>query len=201
MSKLTAAVTDTTGAIRTKRLVLRPWRDSDREAFAALNADPAVREHFPGLMTREDSDGFVDRIEAHWDTDGWGLWAVEVREHGQFIGFVGLSEPSFEAHFTPCTEIGWRLARSSWGRGYATEAARACLDFAFRSLGLPEVVAFTVPANARSRAVMERLGMRHDAAGDFDHPRLPAGHPLQRHVLYRLRREDWQPGSTVLAQP
>jgi len=99
------------------------------------------------------------------------------------------------------TEIGWRLARSSWGRGYATEAARACLDFAFRNLGLSEVVAFTVPANARSRAVMERLGMRHDAAGDFDHPRLPAGHPLQRHVLYRLRREDWQPGSTVLAQP
>jgi len=187
--------------LETPRLKLRQWCAADLEPFASLNADPVVIEFLSRCLTRAESDEFAERVRSELAQRGWGLWAVEVREHGEFIGFVGLSEPSFEAHFTPCTEIGWRLARSSWGRGYATEAARACLDFAFRSLGLSEVVAFTVPANARSRAVMERLGMRHDAAGDFDHPRLPAGHPLQRHVLYRLRREDWQPGSTVLAQP
>jgi len=187
--------------LETPRLKLRQWCAADLEPFASLNADPVVIEFLSRCLTRAESDEFGERVRSELAQRGWGLWAVEVREQGEFIGFVGLSEPSFEAHFTPCTEIGWRLARSSWGRGYATEAARACLDFAFRSLGLSEVVAFTVPANARSRAVMERLGMRHDAAGDFDHPRLPAGHPLQRHVLYRLRREDWQPGSTVLAQP
>src|SRR5947207_15044024 len=187
--------------LTTVRLKLRQWCASDRRPFASVTSDPVLRQGLPRCLTRAESDEFAQRVRSELAQRGWGLWAVEVREQGQFIGFVGLSEPSFEAHFTPSTEIGWRLARSSWGRGYATEAARACRDFAFRNLGLSEVVAFTVPANARSRAVMERLGMRHDAAGDFDHPRLPAGHALQRHVLYRLRREDWQPGSTVLVQP
>ena len=184
-----------TVSLRTARLLLRPWHDEDVAAFTELSADPAVMEYLVPLP------GWVAWARAHWEEYGFGQWVVEIAGEAGFIGVVGLNTISYEAHFTPAVEVAWRLARAYWSRGYATEAARACLDFAFRSLGLSEVVAFTVPANARSRAVMERLGMRHDAAGDFDHPRLPAGHPLQRHVLYRLRREDWQPGSTVLAQP
>ncbi len=187
--------------LTTPRLTLRQWRATDLEPFAALNTDPLVMEFLPRCLSRVESDAFAERVRSELAQRGWGLWAVEAREQGQFIGFVGLSEPSFEAHFTPCTEIGWRLARSSWGRGYATEAACECLRFAFRTLGLPQVLAWTTPANVRSRAVMERLGMRHDPAGDFDHPRLPTGHPLARHVLYRLRRDDWQPGSTVTEPP
>jgi RimJ/RimL family protein N-acetyltransferase len=176
----------------TARLRLRQWRASDLEPFAALNADPQVMEFMPGCLSRTESAALAGRCEAEIGALGFGLWAVELRASGAFMGFVGLRAPSFEAHFTPCIEIGWRLERSSWGRGFATEAGRECLRFAFESLALGEVVSFTVPLNRRSRAVMERLGMRHDAAGDFDHPRLPAGHPLRRHVLYRLTRAQWQ---------
>jgi ribosomal-protein-alanine N-acetyltransferase len=170
--------------IHTERLVLRQWRDEDRETFAALNADPIVMEHFPEKLSREQSDAFADRIEAGFAERGWGLWALEAG--GEFIGYTGLQPVSFETHFTPAVEIGWRLARGAWGRGYASEAARAAAVFAFAELELDELVSFTVPENSRSRAVMERIGMTHDPADDFDHPKLPDGHPLQRHVLYRL---------------
>lgn len=172
----------------TERLVLRRWRDEDRDPFAALNADPEVMEHFPAPLTREQSDALVDRIEAHLDEHGWGLWAVEVRESGRFCGFTGLARATFEAHFTPAVEVGWRLARWSWGHGYATEAARAALAHGFDRLGLDEIVSFTTTTNLRSQAVMQRLGMVRDEAGDFDHPNVPEGHRLRPHVLYRLRR-------------
>lgn len=143
--------------IETGRLLLRRWRDSDREPFAALNADPLVMEHFPATLSREESDALVDRIEAGFEQNGFGLWAVEAS--GSFIGFTGLSVPTFTARFTPCVEVGWRLARTAWGHGYATEAARAVLDHGFGGLGLAEIVSFTVVDNVRSRAVMRRIGM------------------------------------------
>jgi RimJ/RimL family protein N-acetyltransferase len=172
--------------LRTERLLLRPWRDEDRAPFAALNADPVVMEHFPSTMTRERSDAFVDFNIATIAERGWGLWAVEVTDTQTFIGFVGLNEPTFDAHFTPAVEIGWRLARDAWGHGYATEAARAVLAFAFGELGLDEVVSFTTVENRRSRRVMERIGMTYDAAGDFDHPNV-TDERIRPHVLYRLQ--------------
>ncbi|HEX4898569.1 MAG TPA: GNAT family protein [Candidatus Limnocylindrales bacterium] len=178
--------------LETPRLALREWRDVDREPFAAMNADPRVMEHFPTRLTTSESDAFIDRMIERWAADGFGLWAVERLADGRLLGFTGLAAPTFEAHFTPAMEIGWRFAVEAWGRGYATEAAREALGFGFDDLGLAEIVSFTVPANTRSRAVMERLGMTRDPADDFDHPRLAAGHPLRRHVLYRIRREDWR---------
>lgn len=172
--------------LETARLRLRPWRESDLAPFAAMNADPLVMEHFAAPLTREESDAYARRMMAAIEGRGWGNWALEEIGGEPFVGFAGLSVPSFEAHFTPCTEIGWRLARSAWGRGYATQAARAALAFGFGELGLAEIVSFTALGNTRSIAVMERLGMRRD--GEFDHPRLPAGHRLQRHVLYRISR-------------
>jgi len=182
--------------LSTPRLRLRQWRASDLEPFAALNADPRVMEFMPGLLSSAESDALAQRCAAEIARLGFGFWATELHASGAFIGFVGLHVPAFEAPFTPCVEIGWRLERTSWGNGFGTEAARECLRFAFESLGLEEVVSFTVLLNGRSRAVMERLGMRQDPLGDFDHPRLPAEHPLRRHVLYRLRREDWQRAGT-----
>jgi ribosomal-protein-alanine N-acetyltransferase len=169
-------------------LLLRRWRDSDREPFAALNADPRVMEHFASTLTRAESDAMVDRIEAAFENDGFGLWAVELVATGDFAGFVGLSIPTFEAHFTPAVEVGWRLAREHWGHGYATEAARAALAYGFDVAALEEIVSFTVPQNLRSRRVMERIGMTYDPADDFDHPRFPEGHRVRRHVLYRVAR-------------
>lgn len=177
--------------LRTARLLLREWEREDRPAFAVMNADSAVMEFMPGLLGTAESDAMADRIEQHFRRQGFGLWAVEVLGGPKFIGFVGLMVPSFEAHFTPCVEIGWRLARDAWGHGYATEAAREALRFGFEEAQLREIVSFTVPANIRSRQVMERLGMVRDPGEDFDHPRLPEGHPLQRHVLYRLSRSHW----------
>jgi len=170
----------------TDRLLLRRWRPSDRAPFAALNADPEVMRWFPVTLSRDASDALADRIETAFERDGWGLWALEERASGRFLGFTGLARPGFEAHFTPAVEIGWRLARDAWGRGYATEAARAAAAFAFGEAGLDALVSFTAQGNERSRAVMRRLGMRHDPAEDFDHPGLPPRHPLRRHVLYRL---------------
>jgi RimJ/RimL family protein N-acetyltransferase len=174
------------GSIRTDRLVLRRWRDEDLEPFAELNADPEVMAFMPAQLDRRESDALATRIREQFEQRGFGLWAVEVPEVASFIGYVGLSVPRFTAAFTPCVEVGWRLARLHWGRGYATEAARATLTFGFERVGLEEIVSFTAPANVRSIAVMERLGMSHDAADDFDHPSLPVGHALRRHVLYRL---------------
>ena len=171
--------------LRTERLLLRRWRAQDRGPFAALNADPAVMEFFPAPLSREESDALVEAIEAGFERHGFGLWALEAREGGELLGFTGLAVPGFEAHFTPAIEIGWRLARPAWGHGYATEAARAALEFGFEGADLDEVVSFAAAGNLRSRAVMERLEMRHDPADDFDHPSLPSGHPLQHHVLYR----------------
>ena len=167
------------------RLRLRPWRDDDRPAFAELNADPRVMEHLPAVLSRQESDAFVDRIEAHFELHGFGLWAVELRDAACFAGFVGLSIPRFQAHFTPCVEVGWRLAHQHWGQGFATEAATAALSFGFERLDLDEIVSFTVPGNLRSRGVMERIGMTHEPADDFDHPIFDASHRLCRHVLYR----------------
>ena len=165
--------------LRTARLLLRRWRDEDRAPFAAVNAAPVVMEHFPSTLTREQSDAFVDRIEAHFDEHGYGLWAVEA--DGAFVGFTGLVWQTYEASFTPALEVGWRLARSAWGHGWATEAATAAL-----ARGLEEVdsvVSTTALTNVRSQRVMQRLGMRREL--EFDHPRVPEGHPVRPHVLYR----------------
>ena len=165
--------------LATQRLQLRRWRSDDRPAFAAMNADPRVMPYFLGPLERSASDAFVDRIEAGFEADGFGLWALEIQ--GRFAGFVGLSRPGF----IPGVEIGWRLARWAWGHGYATEAARLVLDDAFSRLQLAEVISMTAVENMRSRRVMERLGMVH--AEDFDHPQVPVGHWLRPHVLYRCQ--------------
>jgi ribosomal-protein-alanine N-acetyltransferase len=155
-----------------------------------MNRDPAVMEFFPNPLTAEESSRMIDRAEAHLGQHGFGPWAVELKDSGAFIGYIGLVIPGFEAAFTPCVEIGWRLASAHWGRGLATEGARAAVDHAFHALHLPAIVSFTVPADLRSRRVMEKLGMTRDPAEDFDHPNLPGGHPLRRHVLYRLAAAD-----------
>jgi RimJ/RimL family protein N-acetyltransferase len=149
-------------------------------------------EHFPSALDRKESDAFADRIVAGFKEHGYGLWAVEVPGKVEFIGYVGLALQTFEAHFTPAVEVGWRLARDSWGRGFASEAAQAAVDDGFDRVGLKEIVSFTVPANERSVRVMQRIGMTYDPADDFDHPRLPAGHRLRRHVLYRLTRANYR---------
>jgi RimJ/RimL family protein N-acetyltransferase len=170
--------------LETQRLLLRRWHADDRAAFAALNADPEVMRYFPRLLSRTESDHLADMIDAHIASEGWGLWALEERTTSGFLGFTGLARPAFEASFTPAVEIGWRLSRTAWGFGFATEAARAAASFAFKELALDELVSFTTERNARSLAVMRRLGMWHDPTHDFDHPHVHAG-PL-RQVLYRL---------------
>lgn len=174
--------------IDTERLRLREWREEDFEPFARLNADPRVMEFFPETWTREETAAGMQRARAHFARHGFGFWAAELKETGAFAGFIGLAVPAFEAHFTPCVEIGWRLAVEYWGRGLATEGARASLRYGFEVLGLREIVSFTTVRNVRSRRVMEKLGMTHDPADDFDHPRIAEGHPQRRHVLYRARR-------------
>jgi ribosomal-protein-alanine N-acetyltransferase len=181
--------------LSTERLLMRRWRDEDRAPFAALNADPEVMRYFRGPLDRAASDAFVDRIEAGFDEFGYGLWAVEVRETQAFIGFVGLIRQTFEAPFTPAVEVGWRLARSAWGHGYATEAARAALGYGFDEAGLDEIVSITTVTNTPSQAVMRRLGLTRDAADDFEYPLLPEGHPLRPSVLYRISRAQWRAGS------
>jgi ribosomal-protein-alanine N-acetyltransferase len=175
----------------TPRLLLRRWRRCDLDPFARINADPQVMEHLVEPLTRERSDALVERTEASFERNGYGLWAVEVRETGELAGFTGLVLQTFAAPFTPAVEVGWRLAVSAWGRGYATEAAAACLDHAFGALSMQEVVSMTSPRNTRSVAVMQRLGMTRDPADDFDHPRVPEGHPLRRAVLYRTSAAAW----------
>lgn len=179
-------------ALTTKRLILRRSKDSDRALFRSMNADPRVMEFMPRLLPSEESDRLLERIGAHFEQHGFGLFAVEMRDSGQFIGFVGLAVPEFTAPFTPCVEIAWRLAHAHWGQGLATEGAQEVLRHAFTYLRPAEVVSFTVPANIRSRRVMERLGMARDMSGDFDHPMLPEGHPQRPHVLYRIKRNGWE---------
>ena len=180
--------------IETERLILRPWRDSDFAPFAELNADPAVMEFFPDTLSREESDALALRVKERIETEGLGFFAVEVKGGPSFIGMVGPSVPPYGAALPcgPCTEVGWRLSRAAWGKGYASEAAAASLDFAFGILGRDEVVSFTAVQNARSQAVMRRIGMTRDESCDFDHPLLPPGHRLLRHVLYRISRKTWE---------
>lgn len=172
--------------IETPRLVLRQWRDADREPFASLNADPEVMEHFPATRTREESDAGVDRFTRDIAAQGYGLFAVERQDDGAFLGFVGLDPTGPDMPFDGAPEVGWRLARHAWGCGYASEAARACLDFGF-ARGWPEIVSFTTTTNLRSQAVMARIGMERAAHRDFDHPALPPGHRLERHVVWEAR--------------
>ncbi len=179
--------------LETERLRLRRWTPEDREPFAAMNADPEVMEFFHAALTRAESDAFVDRIEHHFEDNGFGLWAVDILEGtaGRFAGFVGLWPATFAAHFTPTVEVGWRLDRWAWGRGYATEAAERAVADGFERLEFPEIVSFTAAINLRSRRVMEKLGLTTDPSDDFDHPRVHADSPLAHHVLYRLTSEEW----------
>jgi RimJ/RimL family protein N-acetyltransferase len=183
--------------IRTERLLLRPWQDSDREPFGAMNADPEVMRHFQGTRTPAESDEFVDRIIAHWAEHGWGLFALEVtaaddRATVPFIGFTGLWPADYVR--PGMVEVGWRLMHSAWGHGYAPEAARASLRFGFEQVGLDEIVSFTVPQNANSQQVMQKIGLRREPAGDFNHPNVDRERfpELERHVFYRLPREKWE---------
>jgi len=180
-----------TATLRTDRLLMRAWQPADRAPFAAMNADPQVMEHFTGLQTRETSDALVDRIEQGWADLGYGLWAVDRLDTGAFIGFIGLARATFEAPFTPVVEVGWRLAAAHWGNGFATEGGSAALRYGFGTLGLSEIVSFTARGNRPSWRVMERLGMVHEAAMDFDHPSVPEGHPVRPHVFYRITRDRW----------
>ena len=173
--------------IVTERLLLRDWRDADLDPFVAMNADPVVMEFFPETYTEERTHRFVALIRERWRQLGYSLWAVERKDTGHFIGYIGLWPATFPAHFTPAVEVGWRLAADQWGHGYATEGARAALDYGFNTVGLDEIVSFTSAINVRSWRVMERLGMRRDINGDFEHPNVPAGHPVRPHVLYRTK--------------
>lgn len=177
--------------LKTPRLLLREWHKSDLAPFAALNADPRVREFFPGLLSQSDSDLSVQLMSEHFAKYGWGLWAASLLENGAFIGFIGLQHVFFNAPFTPAVEIGWRLAYDYWGKGYATEGAQAALHYGFNTLRLPEIVSFTAVQNERSRRVMEKIGMHRNPREDFDHPKIEEGNPLRRHVLYRLKRSEY----------
>lgn len=177
--------------IETRRLILRPFRNGDSNAFYQLNSDPEVMRYFPAPMTREESDAVLETLIERGQAGDLTFRAVTLKA-GHFLGLAGLNRPRFEAPFMPCVEVGWRLARASWGRGYATEAAEGALDYGFGELHLREIVAFATPLNERSIRVMERIGMIRDEEGDFEHPRIPEGSPLRRHVLYRIRREDWE---------
>jgi RimJ/RimL family protein N-acetyltransferase len=183
--------------LHTERLILRRWKDQDGDAFAALNSDPVVMEHFPGVLTREESDQMIRHMELHFEEFGYGLWAVEIRWAEKLIGFAGLAVPTFNTHFTPAVEIGWRLTRDEWGNGYATEAAKAAIDFGFDHARLDEILSWTIPANERSQGVMTRLGMERAPELDFDHPRFLDDDRLRRHVVYRLTREQWEQGRPV----
>ena len=175
--------------LRTARLLLRPWKESDLVPFAELNADPQVMRFFPKSLTKTESDGFAARIQDHFTAHGYGLWAVEIIDGSSFIGFVGLSHATFEASFNPSVEVGWRLAQPYWGNGYATEGALAALEYGFNEVNLAEIMAFTAEINVPSWRVMKRLHMIRKA--DFDHPALPIGHPLRPHVHYASTRHQW----------
>ncbi len=173
--------------IETDRLLLRQWTQEDKEPFARLNSDPEVMRYFPRPHTVDESNRTVDNLSRLIGQQGWGIYAVEEQQTGSFVGFAGLNCPTWKAHFTPCTEIGWRLAKEHWGNGYATEAALACIRFSRENLDIDEIVSFTSALNLPSIAVMERIGMARDPGGDFMHPNLAESDPLALHVLYRLQ--------------
>ena len=177
--------------LQTNRLILRQWRDSDIPTFIEMGQDPRVMEFFPTLWSEEKSRDCAAYFREHFTENHFGFFAVELKETQQFIGFVGIAKVGFDSHFTPAVEIGWRLASQHFGKGYATEAAREVLRFAFADLGLDEIVAFTVPANIPSRHVMEKIGMSHDEKDDFAHPKLSPDHRFAQHVLYRIKRLDF----------
>ncbi|MCV0428884.1 MAG: GNAT family N-acetyltransferase [Roseibium sp.] len=183
--------------LETSRLYLRAWQQEDVDPFADMCADPEVMRYFPSTMSREKSEELIERAIDKQASDGFCMAPVEVKETGEFLGFVGLNRPSYgkPLPFDPCVEIGWRLKQSSWGKGFASEAAEAWLRFGFEAIGLAEIVAFTIPANVPSQKVMRRLGMVRDLDGDFLHPALPPDHPIASHVLYRLQKNDWLSGS------
>lgn len=180
--------------IRTPRLLLRQWKDSDLDAWCAMNADAEVRKFFPSVHTRADAEGEAGRIRAGIAQRGWGMWALEVPGVEAFVGFVGLNAPGFPAPWQPAVEIGWRLKRDAWGHGYATEAAAASLQFAFQQLELPQVIALSVRTNTPSHNVMTRVGMTPWPGMEFDHPRVPADWPLKEHIVHRITRDDWLRG-------
>ncbi len=177
--------------IETARLILRTWQDADLEPMLAINQDPRVMEYFPALGDRESTKLLMENIRQHHEEHGFSLYAVELKETQEFIGFVGLAFPSFDAHFMPAVEIGWRLAFAHWSKGYATEAAKAVLHYAFTKLNLEEVVSFTVSSNFRSRQLMKRIGLHHNPQDDFDHPKLADDSLLKRHILYRLSKTEY----------
>jgi RimJ/RimL family protein N-acetyltransferase len=177
-------------SLETDRLLLRQWKPADREPFAKLNADPKVMEFFPNMLSREASDAFIDRIQALIEKQGWDLWAVEIKNTQQFIGYVGLHVPNYELPFNPCVEVGWRLAYEFWGKGYAPEAALVAIKFGFESLNLAEVVSFTTLSNVRSQRVMEKIGMQRSPE-TFQHSGVPIDGKLREHCLYRLSRNGW----------
>ena len=177
--------------IETKRLILRTWEPTDLEPLSLINQDPVVMEYFPSTQNKDQTQTFITRMKEHFETYGYTLYAVQTKRNNICIGFVGLLKTSFKAHFTPATEIGWRLSPKHWGKGFATEAAQSVLHYGFIYLKLHEIVSFTVVKNVRSKRVMEKIGLKHDPSDDFDHPKVAQGHPCQRHVLYRLSREEY----------
>jgi RimJ/RimL family protein N-acetyltransferase len=181
--------------LRTRRLILRRWKESDLLPFARINADQRVMEFMVGTMTEEETHQSVAHMEKHFETHGFGRWAVEVADSEKFIGFVGISIPSYTLPVSPCVEVAWRICAEEWGKGYAPEAANEAMRDGFERVGLQEIVSFTTLTNLKSRRVMEKLGMRYCPAEDFDHPMVPIGHSLLRHVLYRLSKADWRPQS------
>ena len=178
--------------LKTKRLILRPWKKEDLELLSRLNTDPHTMEFLFTPLTREESSARLEIYTKHIQDHGWGLWAVSVPNVSDFIGWIGLWPIGFDAHFTPAIEVGWRLLPEFWGQGYATEGAEASLRYGFDILRLGQIVSITVPANIRSKRVIEKLGMHTDSKDDFDHPKLPEDHKLRRHVLYRLKKNEWE---------
>jgi 3-dehydroquinate dehydratase/shikimate dehydrogenase len=188
--------------IKTNRLILRPWTEEDLEPFAQLNADPRVREYFPKILNQQESDACAMLISEHIRKYGWGFWAASLIETGEFVGFIGLENVCFLAPFNmtaAAVEIGWRLAFNHWNKGYATEGAMAALKFGYETLNLNEIISFTAVKNQRSRHVMEKIGMDHNPEDDFDHPKILEGHPLRRHVLYRLVKSKWQKQADIIS--
>ena len=177
--------------ISTPRLILRAWTDQDLDAFAEIQADPIVMQHFTMTMSRDETSQMLKRICEHFDKHGFGWWAAALKDTGRFIGYIGLSIPQYEMKFTPCVEVAWKLASDTWNQGLATEGASAALDYAFEVLKLKEVVSYTTLENHSSRRVMQKIGMIADPEYDFDHPKIPAGHRLCRHVFYRISQKAW----------
>lgn len=180
-----------TTIIETERLILRTWKKEDADPYFQINQNPKIIEFIRGPITMEQVNDFISAVNRQSDKHGYTLWAVELKETGELMGFIGLNYIDWESHFTPAVEVGWRLGSQFWGKGYATEGAKASLDYGFKQCGLKEIVSFTVPANIRSIRVMEKIGLKRDVNGDFAHPKLAADHLLSQHILYRLTIDEY----------